>query len=125
MHFAVGRYVPRSLIDASWGRGFVHIKLLGDLPVGSGALAEARVAARYLSKYVAKSLEEQRLPRGMHRYDLAQGFVPARLRFRGVHAEAVMEAAVRLFGGEAPQRFWSSQQNEFWSAPPAIWAQWA
>ena len=31
-HFAVGRFVPRGLIESSWGRGFVHIKLLGDLP---------------------------------------------------------------------------------------------
>ena len=35
-HFAVGRYIQRGLIDAAWGRGFVHIKLLGDLPVGFG-----------------------------------------------------------------------------------------
>src|SRR5664280_3341579 len=34
VHFAVGRYVRRSLVASSWGRGFVHIKLLGDLPVG-------------------------------------------------------------------------------------------
>ena len=35
-HFAVGRYVKRSLITDAWGQGFVHIKLLGDLGVGSG-----------------------------------------------------------------------------------------
>ncbi len=38
VHFAVGRFVPRRVIEQAWGRGFVHIKLLGDLPVGSGAL---------------------------------------------------------------------------------------
>jgi hypothetical protein len=36
LHFAVGRYVPRTLIEQTWGRGFVHIKLLSGLPVGSG-----------------------------------------------------------------------------------------
>ncbi|WP_452176637.1 rolling circle replication-associated protein [Georgenia satyanarayanai] len=46
VHFAVGRFVPRRLINEAWGRGFVSIKLLGDLPVGSGTLDEARVAAR-------------------------------------------------------------------------------
>ena len=46
-HFAVGRYVPHTLIREAWGRGRVHIKLLGDLPVGSGALEEARLAAGY------------------------------------------------------------------------------
>ena len=34
-------YVKHSLIKAAWGRGIVHIKLLGDLPVGSGSLEEA------------------------------------------------------------------------------------
>ena len=47
-HFAVGRFVKRSLIESAWGHGFVHIKLLGDLPVGSGSLSEARIAAGYL-----------------------------------------------------------------------------
>ena len=51
-HFAVGRFVPRRLIERCWGTGFVHIKLLDGLPVGSGALAEARLAARYLAGYV-------------------------------------------------------------------------
>ena len=36
VHFAVGRYVPRSLIEGAWGRGFVFIKLIQGLPVGSG-----------------------------------------------------------------------------------------
>jgi len=45
LHFAVGRFIPRGRILSAWGRGFVHIKLLGDLPVGSGPVAEARKAA--------------------------------------------------------------------------------
>ena len=45
VHFAVGRYVQQRLIRDVWGRGIVHIKLIGDLPVGSGALEEARIAA--------------------------------------------------------------------------------
>ena len=34
VHFAIGEYIRRSLIEQSWAHGFVHIKLLGDLPVG-------------------------------------------------------------------------------------------
>ncbi len=56
VHFAVGRFVARGAIERAWGRGFVHIKLLSDLPTGSGSLGEARLAARYLSKYVGKDL---------------------------------------------------------------------
>lgn len=84
-HFAVGRYVPRGLIDESWGHGFVHIKLLGDLPVGSGPLAEARLAAGYLAKYVGKAFDEAKVP-GLHRYEVAQG-LPAGVReAAGPHA---------------------------------------
>lgn len=31
VHFAVGRYIARRVIERSWPHGFVHIKLLGDL----------------------------------------------------------------------------------------------
>ncbi|PZR01898.1 MAG: hypothetical protein DI536_37425 [Archangium gephyra] len=53
-HIAVGRQMKRSLIERAWGRGFVHIKLLGNLPTGTTSLGEARRVAGYLSKYVAK-----------------------------------------------------------------------
>lgn len=124
-HFAVGRYVPRSLIASAWGHGFVHIKLLGGLPAGSGPVEEARKAAGYLSKYVAKAFTDP-AARVMdrHRYDVAQGFQPPKVRLFGRSADAVLDQASALLGGE-PARVWSSTQAERWDAPPAIWAQWA
>jgi hypothetical protein len=62
----VGRYVRQRLIRDVWSRGIVHIKLIGDLPVGSGALEEARRAAVYLAKYVSKNIGDERVPR-LHR----------------------------------------------------------
>ena len=79
VHFAVGRYIPRAKIVAAWGRGFVHIKLLGHLPVGSGPVAEARVAAGYLSKYVAKTFTD-----GQATHSTTQGDASLR-RGSGVH----------------------------------------
>ncbi|OOB89890.1 hypothetical protein B0T42_14885 [Rathayibacter sp. VKM Ac-2630] len=123
-HFAVGRYIKRSVIEDSWGRGFVHIKLIGDLPVGSTALAEARRAAGYLSKYVAKTFGDERVQEaGLHRYDLAQGFQPETMRLSGRSAEAVLSEASELMGG-APATRWSSRENPEWQGAPAIWAQW-
>ena len=52
---AVHRHASR--IEAAWGHGFVHIKRLSDLPVGSTSVHEARRAAGYLSKYVTKSFD--------------------------------------------------------------------
>ena len=45
-HFAVGRYIKRSADRGGVGTRVRHIKLIGDLPVGSSALSEARIGPR-------------------------------------------------------------------------------
>ena len=80
----------------SWSHGFVHIKLLGDLPVWSAGREQPRLAARYLSKYVGKSLAEHR--RGLHRYEVAQGFAPRKEGNRGRSSEEVIAWAGRTHG---------------------------
>jgi hypothetical protein len=122
-HFAVGRFVPRRLIERAWGHGFVHIKLLDGLPVGSGALGEARLAARYLARYVGRDVEEARRLAGLHRYEVAQGFQPAKVECYGSSAEDVIERASGYMGS-APERVWLSSSVEGWRGPPACWAQW-
>ena len=124
LHFAVGRFIKRSLIEASWPHGFVHIKVIGDLPVGAGLLGEARKAAGYLGKYVAKSFADDRRIDGLHRYDLAQGFTPKVERITGTSPDAVIgQASERI--GATPLLRWSSQDVPDWQGGPAIWAQWA
>lgn len=123
LHFAAGRYIPRAAIQSAWRHGFVHIKLLGDLPVGSTALHEARLAARYLSKYVGKAFDERRVA-GLHRYERAQGFDPRRVMVRGVSRDDVLRRASDLLGS-APVQVWSSDGQPEWKGPPAVWAQWA
>jgi hypothetical protein len=123
-HFAVGRFVRRHLIDRAWGHGFVHIKLLGDLPLGSGTLSEARVAAGYLSKYVAKTFTDPSARvLGLHRYDVAQGFQPQPVALSGRSAEEVIAQASVAMDGQ-PSVEWSSASVEDWQGPPSIWAQW-
>jgi hypothetical protein len=123
LHFAVGRFIGRHLIDQAWGRGFVHIKLLGDLPVGSGALGEARLAARYLSKYVGKAFEQERIP-GLHRYEVTQGFKPLPVLVEGTTADAALDAAREVMDGRLPDRVWRSEDAFDWAGPPAVWASW-
>ena len=123
-HFAVGRFIKRSLIAEAWGHGFVHIKLLGDLPVGSTNLSEARRAAGYLSKYVAKSFADPSARiLGLHRYDIAQGFLPLPVALSGRSAADVLAQASSVFDS-VPSFEWSSSSLESWQGPPAIWAQW-
>jgi hypothetical protein len=122
-HFAVGRFVPRRLIERSWGHGFVHIKLLDSLPVGSGELAEARLAARYLARYVGRDVESERRLAGLHRYEVAQGFQPAKVECYGASAEDVIDRASGYMGS-SPERVWLSSSTEGWRGPPACWAQW-
>ena len=122
-HFTVGRYVRVSLIKEVWGRGIVYGKLIGDLPVGSGALEEARVAAGYLGKYLTKSFGEERLA-GLHRYEVAQGFQPEKVPLRGVSDEDVIGQASELMGSQ-PARVWRSAEAEDWRGSPAYWCAWA
>lgn len=127
LHFAVGRFVPRGMIERAWGHGFVHIKLLGGLPVGSGSFAESRKAAGYLSKYVAKSFDDDAegvlRPKGLHRFDVAQGFTPRTTLIQGTTRAEVLAHASGAMGGP-PDLFWSSAQVEDWQGPPAVWVQW-
>lgn len=121
VHFAVGRFVKRSLISQAWGRGFVHIKLLGNLPVGSGTLGEARMAARYLGKYVSKDLAGERTA-GLHRYEVAQGFQPRKVEVQGDNVrEAIAQASAII--GRAPENVWLSEQ-EGKDGHPRCWASW-
>lgn len=123
-HFAIGRYAPRSALVASWPHGFVHIKLIGDLPTGSTRLSEARIAAGYLAKYVGKSFDDHRdRLAGLHRYDVAEGFQPERVCFDGTSAADVLGQASELIGTN-PSHLWSSGDATEWAGPPAVWAQW-
>ena len=126
VHFAVGRYVPQSKIRDAWGRGFVSIKLLGDLPVGSSTIDEARVAARYLGKYVSKSftVNDPRLrPRGLHRFEVAQGFKPTMWHLEGTSAWDVLVQASGIMG-RFPRHSWNSDEVQGWQGAPAVWHQW-
>ena len=121
-HFAVGGFVRRRLIESAWGHGFVHIKLLGDLPVGSGVLAEARRAALYLAKYVAKEVDRPKAP-GLHRYEVAQGFEPACEKVWSRTLDGAIGQASQVMGAR-PDYVWQSQVADGWLRPPAVWLSW-
>ena len=96
---------------------------LGNLPVGSGTLGEARLASRYLSKYVGKDLGRT-VGSGLHRYEVAQGFQPRGVQLDGHSADEVLGWA-ETYMGAAPERVWRSRDEEGWDRPPAVWASWS
>jgi|SRR5580704_308317 hypothetical protein len=120
-HFAVGRYVPRTAIEEAWPHGFVHIKLLGDLPYAASSLDQARRAARYLSKYVGKAFAEHRP--GLHRYEVAQGFAPRREGISGATSEEVVAWAVGRMGRE-PHFVQPSSAWHDYRGPSAVFLSW-
>lgn len=122
LHFAVGRYVRHSVVSESWGNGFVSIKRITGQRHGAPAIEGSRIAARYMSKYVAKTFADSSLG-GRHRYEVAQGFQPEAMRFTGSHEAEVLEAACEVMR-KPPARRWSSSQSEDWHGPPSGWFQW-
>lgn len=123
-HFALSKYVPRRLIEAAWGRGFVHITLINNLPHGAGAVEEARRAAGYVSKYVAKTfVDPETRVLGLHRYDVGQGFQPEKVRLWARSSDDLLDQASKRLG-RVPETVWHSIEAENWQGPPALWAQW-
>jgi hypothetical protein len=122
-HFACGQYIKRSVIEEAWGRGFVHIKLLGDLPSGSSAVDEARRAGRYLAKYIDKDFGRDR-SMGLHRYDRAQGFEPKKVVIHGSTYEHAYHQACTAMGGEQPERVSCSLDWPGWTGPYVVGLTW-
>ena len=122
VHFAVGRFVHYRAIRAAWGQGHIDIRLLSDLPVGSGRLGEARLASRYLSKYIGKDLGDGE-DAGLHRYEVGQGFQPRSIVLDGTSADEVIGWAGTVMD-RTPAYVWRSRDAENWTGPPAVWASW-
>lgn len=121
-HCAVGRYIRKSQLANVWGRGFVKMTYLKDMPVGSTKKDVARRAAGYLSKYVSKTFDSSSA--GLHRYEVAQGFQPRSVTLTGRTAADVLEQACDVMRAEPTVR-WSSLDAPDWQGPPAVWFAWA
>ncbi len=109
------------MIEQIWWRGFIKIKLLGQVRAGAGVLEEARHVAGYLAKYVTKTGSPGS---GLHRYEVAQGFQPQRELLRGRSEADVLDQACERMGS-APIFVWRSKEVEDWEGPPALSVRWA
>jgi hypothetical protein len=62
----------------------------------SGPRDEARLAARYLAEYIGKDFADH--PKGLHRYDVAEGFQPRVVRVTGRSWHGALDTASGLLG---------------------------
>jgi hypothetical protein len=122
-HLVVGRFIHWRAIRRAWGHGFVDIRMLNNLPVGSGTWGEARLAAWYLAKYVGKDLGAGAAA-GLHRYDVGERFRPKVRRLRGVTLADVLAQAASIMGAP-PATVWDSADDPTWAWPHAVSARWA
>ena len=85
--------------------------------------AQVSTKAGAFHRYVGRDVGDERRLAGLHRYEVAQGFQPAKIECYGASAEDVIERASGYMGS-APERVWLSSSVEGWRGPPACWAQW-
>jgi hypothetical protein len=116
-HVALGAYVPKELLERSWGRGFVDVrKLRARRP---GARAGARLCATYVALYVGK--ESEHLPRGRRRYSVTKGCQPERVSILATslrHARYLVRAALGDCVVVSGSDDWSG-----WTGPPCYLVQ--
>ncbi|MCL3838501.1 rolling circle replication-associated protein [Aeromicrobium duanguangcaii] len=115
VHFGMGAFVHRSKVRRAWQHGFEYPKRL-TVPHGGDEFAARRQAARYLSKYVAKTFASEH-DFGRHRYEVAQGFQPVPTLLSGSNEWDLLRGACDVMG-RAPVSSWSSDDQPDWQAPP-------
>lgn len=111
VHFALGRYVPKNQVEELWGHGFVDARRFWRRPG-----REVASVAGYVTKYLGKAMDD-REALGRHRYDVAQGFQPA--KYTGEFCDEFEAASVAWEWMDArPSFVWRSEECEGWAGPP-------
>jgi hypothetical protein len=120
-HALFGQYVPQALLREAWGFGIADIRRRAH-GIEAGSIASTRRAVGYISKYISKSFDAPRV-KGLHRYELAQGFQPRVERIVGSSRRDALDQVSERMGRE-PTRLWVSDQSKDWKGPSALWVCW-
>lgn len=108
VHMAVNKWVAKEVWADIWGNGFIDVRRIKSKHGGNDPDKQARAAAAYLAKYIAKGAdEENRREAYDHRYFHRQG-----MRITEIEAEAdgwvdAKRVACRIMG-KAPSYEWCS-----------------
>lgn len=123
-HAALGSFVPVRLVRACWPHGDrIDLQRKGRVGSSEAATVErAKIAARYVGKYLGKGFEETARALGRHRYEFAQGFRPKVERYEAATRAAVVAALDERMGRFPVAASWFSEPDE---VRQSFWLSWA
>ncbi|WP_084181532.1 rolling circle replication-associated protein [Jatrophihabitans endophyticus] len=119
-HAALGAFVPIRTVRACWPHGDrIDLARKGRVGLSDAAVVErARIAARYIGKYLGKGFEESARALGRHRYECAQGFQPEVERFEAATRDELVGRLDARMGAHPLLRSWFSlpgdERQSFW-----------
>lgn len=120
VHLVIDRWLPKHVIAAAWGRGFVDARYIRS---SDGDRAGSRRAAHYVAKYVSKDAESDDRRMGDHRYWRAQGMAIAEVSCEATNEE--LAHLLDLVRAGAPVVWsWDSTTDDEWRGPPVRCWRW-
>lgn len=124
LHMGVGRFIPWQVMLFLWTDGGSH-PLAGTVkaPKTVKGKIDPEHCARYLAKYVTKTLNDAVARRGAKRFYRPHGHVVTLVRWRFTTELRAYTFALLFFGGELPYE-WDSRLAEGWEGPPLIALDW-
>lgn len=110
-HVALGQYVPKAVVAAAWGCGFVDGRRMAKRRKEGGRSLARRVAS-YVAGYISK---EKATGFGKRCYSVTKGMQPVRSSHRFVH---LADAFGLVLGGMSQSvNVWSSADCPDWDGP--------
>lgn len=129
-HAALGRYVPKRLLEECWGKGFVEVRMLKPSTKRhtTSQREQAGIVAGYLSSYLTDEPGEAaggaEAPRAVgfnrRRYSISKGTVPEVVRFVSFGLYEAWSETQRLCGHTMHEVWRSPTDDDSWRGPPLL-----
>jgi hypothetical protein len=131
-HAALGRYVPKRLLEECWGEGFVEIRMLKARTKRHtpSQREQAGIVAGYLSSYLTDDEPDgeaaggAEAPRAVgfnrRRYSISKGTVPEVVRFVSLGMFEAWTMAQTLCGHHLDEVWRSPTDDDSWRGPPLL-----
>jgi hypothetical protein len=119
-HYAISHRLDHATVARLWPHGFVWLS--PKTRTKRGGAEDARVTARYVSKYVTK--DPVRDGAAGHRYEVRQGFQPHTFVVWADDETDARSIASTVMGYREPTYAWTSSGSPDWAGPPTTFLSW-